>query len=1022
MYCRGVRNMLNVDELMEVTSDRVTDPSTGKFDPDGIFSEVIFGPVKDFKCSCGKYNIKSLYKGKRCPNCNVLCDSKNLRYVTFGKITLPIPIIKYLERSKFKGIMKGYESIIEPTQSDMARSIRMYLNYRYKGDLLYISNDKSADFTSRIPVSGILSLYLALTDVLVYTNSNRANFLLDKYTNYVIVTPPQTRTNYSETKSGEKKEIESDVNKYYRRLIRMRNYVKEQASLHIIDDIRDCIENDKPIDDYMIDVLGNQLDLLAASLQYFYNKIYGEILSTISHKSGKIRSSFLRKTIDFSSRAVVIPGPDLKAYEVRVPLKTFLRFYMIEFIRYLINEKAYNYNPQIRAILKDTELLFKEYVDYLDEFINFILRDDFEYLRDILINRQPTLWRYGITGVRIVGISRGDVIEVSPLIMEQMNADCDGDTMAMYRFHDKYAQKEILMKNHNLTNIRYDHNSEMLHRIRLEALYMFNILMSSEINDSLPKISVDTLDSLEVNYNIDLSAPVFIESSNQLVSYGVALANKLARFKSAVITKKVKNYELSEILYTNSVNKRDYHERLCYLNRALLWLVSVHDTEALTIPIEIDVIYGDENKKYLDYIEKLPNNPFFGYIIQNACIDKVINNISKNPKSKTFKLMGTKLSRTQLARCNLLVGYIANDKNQLVMNPIKSSYFKGIDEDSFFEMCYGSRKGIVDKSNFTPRSGYFERTAVMNLSFIELDKDNCMTRNYFEIEIMSDNHAKSLYNRYYLDTNTMTEKIFDKNTKYNIGDKFLFRSPITCENENFKICKRCFGNYDLPSNRVGIMAAQYIAERFTQLTLRTFHTSGSCSLSLDKDVVKFFEDHMIEICKDSDKINVVKFDIDITAGISQALQELPGFIKIDKNILKFRDLDRSEIYENNDIVNTVKQFTKELSSEGQKDIDYIYRTLMSKLLDISIVYSSFLEIFLCNMFLDSNGTVLRYSKTKEIAKRKSIKNLHTVLENTILDLLYEPNAKSILKIKDIESLTGSQGIAHSVYEELWYKY
>ncbi len=56
----------------------------------GLFCEQIFGPVKDYECSCGKYK-KMRYQGTTCEKCHVEVISKEWRRERFGHIELVSP-------------------------------------------------------------------------------------------------------------------------------------------------------------------------------------------------------------------------------------------------------------------------------------------------------------------------------------------------------------------------------------------------------------------------------------------------------------------------------------------------------------------------------------------------------------------------------------------------------------------------------------------------------------------------------------------------------------------------------------------------------------------------------------------------------------------------------------------------------------------------------------------------------------------------------------------------------------------
>jgi hypothetical protein len=72
-----------------------------------------------------------------------------------------------------------------------------------------------------------------------------------------------------------------------------------------------------------------------------------------------------------------------------------------------------------------------------------------------------------------------------------------------------------------------------------------------------------------------------------------------------------------------------------------------------------------------------------------------------------------------------------------------------------------------------------------------------------------------------------------------IGKTIKIRSPIFCTEP--KVCKTCYGesHKTLNSTFIGIIAAQTLGEKSTQLVLRTFHTSGSAIIkNTDKKDMK----------------------------------------------------------------------------------------------------------------------------------------------------------------------------------------
>ena len=69
-----------IDNLKFVTSKLI---SKKKFDPNGLFSEQIFGPIKTNRCQC---KITTAPENSICPECGVEITSNNKRRTTFAKI------------------------------------------------------------------------------------------------------------------------------------------------------------------------------------------------------------------------------------------------------------------------------------------------------------------------------------------------------------------------------------------------------------------------------------------------------------------------------------------------------------------------------------------------------------------------------------------------------------------------------------------------------------------------------------------------------------------------------------------------------------------------------------------------------------------------------------------------------------------------------------------------------------------------------------------------------------------------
>ena len=84
------------EKILSWSSGEVIKPETINYrtqrpERDGLFSERIFGPTKDYECYCGKYK-KIRYKGIKCDKCGVDVTKSSVRRERMGHIVLAAPV------------------------------------------------------------------------------------------------------------------------------------------------------------------------------------------------------------------------------------------------------------------------------------------------------------------------------------------------------------------------------------------------------------------------------------------------------------------------------------------------------------------------------------------------------------------------------------------------------------------------------------------------------------------------------------------------------------------------------------------------------------------------------------------------------------------------------------------------------------------------------------------------------------------------------------------------------------------
>jgi len=172
-------------------------------------------------------------------------------------------------------------------------------------------------------------------------------------------------------------------------------------------------------------------------------------------------------------------------------------------------------------------------------------------------------------------------------------------------------------------------------------------------------------------------------------------------------------------------------------------------------------------------------------------------------------------------------GVIA-DPDGNVLDPISGSFADGLSNREYFDASQGARKGIIDRVINTADTGYMARKLAYLLNTVEVERliKDCRTKRTVAIKL-DDILIKRFKGRYVIKNGKLM--LFD-DAKFKVGDIANFRTPIYCESE--KICHTCYGKllerHQTPY--VGILAAQIIGERGTQLIMKTFHTGGAVSL------------------------------------------------------------------------------------------------------------------------------------------------------------------------------------------------
>jgi DNA-directed RNA polymerase subunit beta' len=219
---------------------------------------------------------------------------------------------------------------------------------------------------------------------------------------------------------------------------------------------------------------------------------------------------------------------------------------------------------------------------------------------------------------------------------------------------------------------------------------------------------------------------------------------------------------------------------------------------------------------------------------------------------------GARGSREQIKQLSGMRGLMQKPTKKLggqevIENPIKSSFREGLNVMEYFISTHGARKGLADTALKTADAGYLTRRLVDVAQDVVITEEDCCTNEGITMKAFKDGDdviqslEEKILGRVSVDdvvhpvtddvliprNKLIDEKTVDKIS--NIGiESIRVRSVLTCESVT-GVCAKCYGR-NLANGRkvdlgeaVGVLAAQSIGEPGTQLTLRTFHIGGASS-------------------------------------------------------------------------------------------------------------------------------------------------------------------------------------------------
>lgn len=781
----------------EVKKPETINYRTLKPEKEGLFCEKIFGPTKDWECSCGKYK-RVRYKGVVCEKCGVEVTKAKVRRERMGHIELAAPVshIWY-----FKGIPSRMGLVLDMSPRALEK-VLYFASYvvtyvepgettLYEKQLLSeieyreFKKEYGDKFTAKMGAEAIRDLLvkvdlqkendelqeelqdatgqkkiritrrLEVIDAFIQSDNKPEWMILDA----IPVIPPDLRP-MVQLDGG--RFATSDLNDLYRRIVNRNNRLKKLMDINAPDII---VRNEKRMLQESVDALIDN-GRRGRPVTGPGNRPLKSLSEMLKGKQGRFRQNLLGKRVDYSGRSVIVVGPDLKFYQCGLPknmaLELFKPFVMRELVK---RELTYNIKSAKRMVERGKD----EVWDVLED----VIKD-----HPVLLNRAPTLHRLGIQAFEPV-LVEGKAIKLHPLSCTAYNADFDGDQMAVHLPLSTEAQAEarlLMLSTNNILALKdgkpittptqdmvlgsyyltldrkdklksdgsiYRNYDEMFHAYESGFLHLqshVSVRRYADENDKRGKIVPSTVGRFIVNEFIpqDLG---FVNRDEDKYSLEIdqVVDKKLLGKIIEKTYKKHGNIKTAELL--DNIKATGYHYSTIGAVSISMGDVEIPDTKP-----ELLANAEKEVSKYEKAFRK-------GLISDEERYEKVIEIWNKATDDLTDDVMdgfdalnniyimadsGARGSKNQIRQLAGMRGLMASPSGRTIEVPITSNFREGLSVLEFYMSAHGSRKGLADTALRTADSGYLTRRLVDVSQQVIVSEEDCETDEYLVARAFKD--------------------------------------------------------------------------------------------------------------------------------------------------------------------------------------------------------------------------------------------------------------------------------------------
>ena len=771
------------EEILSWSHGEVKKPETINYhslkpEPEGLFCQQIFGPVKDYECACGKYK-RIKFRGVVCERCGVEVGSSTVRRERMGHIKLAMPVAHtwFLREGKIATLLNNlpqkkleqvisydayiviepgltnlkqydvisedeYQNAVEEFGADAfhvgigAEGIRSIIANLDMGDERTRLRAELAETKSEAKRKALIK-QLKLVEAFLDSKTDPAWMLPD----VIPVIPPDMRPLVT-LDAGHV--AASDLNDLYRRVIIRNNRLKRFMEMHAPEII---VRNEKRMLQEAVDSLFDN-GHKARPMVSQNRRPLKSLSDSLRGKSGRFRMNMLGKRVDYSGRSVIVSGPSLKLHQVGLPKTMALELFKpFVYARLLAGDYA--------NTLKTARKMVENGEDIVWEILEKVI-----YQHPVLLNRAPTLHRLSLLAFEPVLIE-GKAIRLHPLVCKGFNADFDGDQMSVHVPISLEAQLEARTLMLSSNNVLSPANGEpMIVPSQDMVLGVYYIsLINGEHTEKSPRFAnMDEVQLALENKTITLHTPIIarINGKTYKTTAGRMILGELLpkseNMPFDLVNKVMPVKEIKALLATT-------YER-CGDKETILLADALKNTgfeQAARSGISIgfdDIVIPEEKKEMIAEAEKAAeeieeqyqNGLLSGGERHNKLIDlwqkttDKLGDLAYAALGKTtgdnwnsvlmMALSGARGSKRQIQQLAGMRGMMQKPDGSIIEVPIISNFKEGLTMSEYFTSTHGARKGMSDTALKTADAGYLTRRLVELAQNTVITEHDCGTKEY----------------------------------------------------------------------------------------------------------------------------------------------------------------------------------------------------------------------------------------------------------------------------------------------------